>query len=109
MKSQPHLSAARWRTIAATKWRYDVAMGASPWNTYPQDALSPNGTTGNGDAVFPVAPLGLCWMGASVNHGLTPVATTCRPGGTKRGSQFAESAELEQAIQANLRGLGYGG
>ena len=24
-------------------------------------------------------------------------------------SQFAESAKLEQAIQANLRGLGYGG
>lgn len=24
-------------------------------------------------------------------------------------TQFAESAKLEQAIQANLRGLGYGG
>ena len=24
-------------------------------------------------------------------------------------AQFAESAQLEQAIQANLRGLGYGG
>ncbi len=25
------------------------------------------------------------------------------------GTQFAESARLEQAIKANLRGLGYGG
>ena len=26
-----------------------------------------------------------------------------------RHAQFAESAKLEQAIKANLRGLGYGG
>jgi len=25
------------------------------------------------------------------------------------GAQFSESAKLEQAIKANLRGLGYGG
>ena len=108
MKSQPHLSAARWRTIAATKWRYDVAMGASPWkwNTCPKRPTSPEGTTGTSSHV---APLGLLALGSYRHHGLTPVATTCRPGGTKRGSQFARSAELEQAIQANLRGLGYGG
>ena len=27
---------------------------------------------------------------------------------TELNAQFAESAKLEQAIQANLRGLGYG-
>ena len=70
-------------------------MGASPWkwNTYPRDALSPNGTTGTGDAVFPVAPLGLVACGTHHHHGLTPVATTCRPVGTK-----IYSAATRQAI-----------
>ena len=95
-------------------------MGVSPWNTYPRDALSPNGTTGTGDAVYPVAPLGLVACGTHHHHGLTPVATTCRPVGTESHAaptrlvaelhaQFAESAKLEQAIKANVRGQGYVG
>ena len=108
--------------IPAATRRNDVAMGASPWkwNTYPRDALSPNGTTGTGDAVFPVAPLGLVACGTHHYHGLTPVATTCRPVGTESHAaptrlvaelhaQFAESAKLEPAIKANLRRQGYGG
>ena len=68
--------------------------------------------------MFLVAPLGLLMHGAEPNHGLTPVATTCRPVGTESQgasqrlvaellAQFAESAKLEQAIKANLRGLGF--
>ena len=72
MKSKPHSSAARWRTIAAMKWRNDVAMGVSPWNTYPRDALSPNGTTGTGDAVFPVAPWGLSRVVRTITTGSRP-------------------------------------
>ncbi len=81
--------------------------------------LSPSGATRNYGHRIPVAPSGLVHVG-DANHGLAPMATTCRPVGTEsRGAsprlvaelhaQFAESAKLEQAIQANLRGLGYGG
>ena len=39
-----------------------------------------------------------------------PWAITVRPfGASTRPAQFAESAKREQAIKANLRGLGYGG
>ena len=66
-----------------------------------------------------ITGLGLGHVG-DANHGLTPVATTCRPFGTESQgqsprlvgelqAQFAESAKLEQAIKANLKGLGYGG
>ena len=69
--------------VLAAERRNVVAMGASPWNTYRHRMLSPNGTTGIGDAMFLVAPLGLLMHGAEPNHGLAPVATTCRPVGTE--------------------------
>jgi hypothetical protein len=108
------------RALAAAKRRNDVAMGASPWIAYRHHALSPNGTTGIGAAMVHVAPLGLLAGRSPRNHGLAPVATTCRPVGTfghgemprlvaELHAQFAESAKLEQAIKANLRRLGYGG
>ena len=42
--------------------------------------------------------------GAHVSQG-THAAHACPP----RHAQFAASVKLEQAIKANLRGLGYGG
>ncbi len=106
--------------VLAAERRHVVAMGVSPWIVGNERELSPNGTTGIAGMQRPVAPLGLRWMCASVTHGLAPVATTCRPFVTKTTeqmprlvaelhAQFAESAKLEQAIKANLRGLGYGG
>ena len=104
---------------SAAERPHDVAMGVSPWNTAPSRDLSPNGATRILAARIPVALSGLARV-LNDYHGLTPVATTCRPVGTEsqgtspslvtelRG-QFAESAKLEQAIKANLRGLGYGG
>ena len=103
---------------SATEWRQDVAMGVSPWYGIPILRLSPGGATQNHGRRIHVAPLGLRLFG-DADHGLTPVATTYRPVGTKShrsmqrlvaelNSQFAESAKLEQAIRANLRGLGYG-
>ena len=94
-------------------------MGVSPWNVAPNLRLSPDGATRNTAAEIPVAPLGLAHVW-DANHGLTPVATTCRPVGTESQgtspslvaelhAQFAESAKLEQAIKANLRELDYGG
>ena len=112
-------SASLWNATVvdapAAKRRIDVAMVASPWNAYRNRVLSSEGTTGT---VFRVAPLGLrmgCWLR---NHGLAPMATTCRPVGTigqwrmphlvaEVHAQFAESAKLEQAIKANLTGLGF--
>ena len=102
----------------ATKWRHDVAMGVSPWTVIPHLRLSPSGATRNNGQGIHVAPLGLSAV-TNANHGLTPVATVCRPVGTESQgqsrrfvaelhAQFAESAKLELAIKANLRGLGYG-
>ena len=104
---------------SAAERRHDVAMGVSPWNAIPNLCLSPNGATRNTAAEIPVALSGLERV-LNANHGLTPVATTCRPSGTEsqgkpprlvaeRHAQFAESAKLEQAIKANLRELDYGG
>jgi len=104
--------------LAATR-RHAVAMGVSPWNADPKLRFSPNGATRGVSRGIRVAPLGLGVCGAA-DHGLTPVATTCRPFGTESQgrrtrlvgelhAQFAESAKLEQAIKANRRGLGYGG
>jgi len=103
--------------LAATR-RHVVAMGVSPWNTAPKLRFSPNWATRGVARDVRVAPLGLGACRDAV-HGLTPVATTCRPVGTESQerrtrlvaelhAQFAESAKLEQAITANLRGLGYG-
>ena len=105
--------------ISAAERRHVVAMGASPWIVGDERKLSPNGTAGIAGMQRPSAPLGLGWMVASVNHGLAPVATSCRPFGTKTTeqmprlvdephAQFAESAKLEKAIKANPGGLGYG-
>ncbi len=104
---------------SAAERRHDVAMGVSPWNAIPNLCLSPNGATRILAAEIPVAPLGLAHVW-DANHGLTPVATTCRPVGTESQgtsphlvaelhAQFAESGKLEQAIKANLRELDYGG
>jgi len=97
---------------AATRRNF-VAMGVSPWTDERLRVSSPEGTTGTS---FHFAPLGLSRSDAFVAHGLAPVATTYRPVGTdSRGEmprpcaeQHAESAKREQAIKANLRGLGYG-
>ena len=92
--------------LAATR-RHDVAMGVSPWIIETHRAASPEGTTCGEPIDGHVAPLGLGNRGRFVDHGLAPMATTYRPVGTE--TQFAESAKVEQAIQANLRGLDYGG
>ena len=94
-------------------------MGVSPWDAIPNLCLSPDGATRILAARIPVALSGLARV-LNDYHGLTPVATTCRPVGTEsqgkpprlvaeRHAQFAESAKLEQAIKANLRELDYGG
>ena len=75
--------ATKWERLSpATKWRNDVAMGVSPWNENPHDAMSPEGTTGNPARPIHVAPSGLRVRFDLPIHGLAPVATTCRPFGT---------------------------
>jgi hypothetical protein len=112
-------SAAQWQCDSAAKRRQDVAMGVSPWYAVLKLRFSPNGATRIPARRIPVALSGLNGV-MNAHHGLTPVATTCRPVGTESQdtsprlvaemhAQFAESAKLEQAIKANLRGLGYGG
>jgi hypothetical protein len=94
-------------------------MGVSPWDAVPNLRLSRNGATGILAPRIPVALSGLNG-GMNSDHGLTPVATTCRPVGTQSHyasphlvaelyAKFAESAKLVEAITANLKGLGYGG
>ena len=94
-------------------------MGVSPWNVDQRGVLSPNGTTRDVAPCVHVALSGLVHV-ADADHGLAPVATTCRPFGAESQrersrlvvelhAQFAESAKLEQAVKANLWGLGYGG
>ena len=84
MNSRRMSQSALRRFPAATR-RQDVAMGASPWTASPQLAFSPEGTKG---ASFHFAPLGLrtrrlpCFHGLTPDHGLAPMATTCRPVGT---------------------------
>ena len=102
----PWIMKTRFAGLAATR-RHDVAMGVSPWIIETHRAASPEGTTCGEPIDGPVAPLGLGNRGRFVDHGLAPMATTCRPFGTE--TQFAESAKPEQAFNANLRGLGYGG
>ena len=54
------------------------------------------------------APLGRGFFWDSVPR-VSPWAITVGPvGASARRAQFAESVKLEQAIKANLRGLGYG-
>jgi hypothetical protein len=64
---------------AATKWRNDIAMGVSPWNTNPHRDMSPEGTTGNPAHQTHVAPSGLRTRFEFQIHGFAPVATACRP------------------------------
>ena len=100
------LPAATRRLPAATR-RQDVAMGASPWTASPQLAFSPEGTTG---ASFHFAPWGLRtgrlprFHELTPVHGLTPMATTCRPVGTQYGIRCAESAKLERLIKKKPEG-----
>ena len=62
------------------------------------------------------SPLRGCARGAEPNQGLPPLALFGRRSAAEmparlvaeRHAQFAESAKREQAITANLRGLGYG-
>ncbi len=103
------------RCGSATTWRNDVATGASPWNVFPPERMSPEGTAGDREAFPHVAPAGLRVV-SHPRHGLAPVATTCRPCGTPErvlhrasDAPFAESSRLEAAIRSNLEGLGYGG
>ena len=67
------------RRLLATKWRNDVAMGVSPWNTNPTHRASPEGTTGKGTLTIHVAPSGLFDRVRPRIHGLAPVATIYRP------------------------------
>ncbi len=112
-------------------------MGVSPWKRNPRCAVSPEGTAGIETRPFPAAPSGLRARIGPRNHGLTPVATTCRPFGTNEltpgryvgaaeveddgvpfpekmatltselADQFAESAKLENAIRQNMKALGF--
>jgi len=66
---------------AATR-RQVVAMGASLWYRDGKLCLSPDGTTRGGTARIHFAPFGACRC-RDPDHGLTPVATTYRPIGTK--------------------------
>jgi len=110
---------------AATR-RHVVAMGVSPWNADPKLRFSPNGATRGVARGIRVAPLGLGACRAA-NHGLTPVATACRPVGTESQrrmprlvaelhAQFAESAKRcrfpfhssQFALHTSTRGLSYG-
>ncbi len=115
---QRKISATRLQKIAATR-RQGVAMGMSPWTWMAcrNRRYSPEGTTGH---AIHVAPPGLGRVAVFGDHGLTPMAKTFRPFGTVenqtrlrlvggRGTQLPESMKMEQAIKANLRGLGYGG
>ena len=104
MISELHSAATRRQhgDSAATR-RHDVAMGVSPWNGGQKCALSPNGTTRIAASRIPVALSGLERV-LNAHHGLTPVATACRPFGTESQG----NPPLEDPIKANMRGLGYG-
>jgi hypothetical protein len=88
MNSHQHvkLHLAANRLHLAARRRQDAAMGASPWTASPQLAFSPEGTTGTS---INAARLGLRTgqvprdHGLAPNHGLAPMATTCRPVGTQ--------------------------
>jgi|GEM_PF-6711623 len=82
------IAAKRRQAWAATKWRNDVAMGVSPWNTKHPRAISPEGTTEIARHPF-LSPLrGLVivcdtastgsrpWLQHIVPSGLIPVATS---------------------------------
>ena len=58
-------------------------MGVSPWNTNPNRVISPEGTIGNPTHRTHVAPSGLPDRFNHPIHGFAPVATACRPSGTK--------------------------
>jgi len=104
-----YLAATR-RMHSAAKRRYVVAPGVSPGYRRDTMRLSPGGTTCDEPTDGHIAPLGLRNRWGFVDHGLAPMATTCCPFGTEtQVVEFAESAKLEKAIQANLRGLSYGG
>ncbi len=60
----------------------------------PNRCLAPSGL----EMFLTIEPRALPWAGVDRPFGASP-----------RHAQFAESANLEQAIKANLRGLGYGG
>ena len=77
----PWIMKTRCAGLAATR-RHDVAMGVSPWVRETHRAASPEGTTCGEPIDGPVAPLGLGNRGRFVDHGLAPMATTCRPFGT---------------------------
>ncbi len=66
----------------ATTWRKAVAMGASPWDAKRNGSPSPEGTAG-GQRQRYLPPLrGFERVTRHDVHGLTPVATACRPFGT---------------------------
>ncbi len=72
------------QTSEATKWRHDVAMGASPWNVALREEIIESRRDGRRlPGCWPVAPSGLQSDGAACFHGLAPVATSCRPFGTE--------------------------
>jgi len=74
----------------AAERRQVVAMGASPWNAVNNSRRSPSGATRDGVRCLPVAPLGLGNVSPD-NHGLTPVATACRPVGTETQQRVSRS------------------
>ncbi len=64
--------------LAAT--RHGVAIGREPVDRGLSKVVGPEGAKGN---LSHVAPLGLRGRRWARDHGLTPMATTCRPAGTK--------------------------
>ena len=74
----------------AAERRQGVAMGVSPWNTVSNSRPSPSGAARDGVRGLPVAPLGLGAVSPD-HHGLTPVATACRPVGTETQQRVSRS------------------
>lgn len=109
IEPEVHSTPTAWTAIAQGVARNERNPGL-PSVRYPR----PNGADGGmvigpdfriGGA--PCAPLGRAGFVYGVPR-VSPWAISVGPVGA--GSvQFAESARLEQAIEANLRGLGYGG
>ena len=87
---------------SAAERRHDVAMGVSPWTTVPTLRLSPKGATRGIAARIPVALSGLERV-LNAHHGLTPVATACRPFGTEtQGKLIRSSSKTSSAMPRSM-------
>jgi len=103
------------RPTPAAKRRNAVPMGASPWMFRAPAKRSPEGTAGTTAPGIPFAPSGLSIVDRHGIHGLTPVATLCRPFGTMRVSHSSSrvlktaGSDPRQHAKAGLCLAGGGG